>query len=111
MDRPREIPDNGGCMAERRTINLLDIYVSSFLLLHGIEPGLETRNGKVVFVFEAEDQVYKLMNQFNGNVDVPVADFVTTVKTLRGKMLTAKEGMGNGKGVDHENRKCFQTTR
>ena len=89
-------------MAETRTINLLDIYLSSFLALHGIEPKLEARAGKVVFVFEAEDQVYKLMNLFNGNVDVPVADFVTAVKTLRGKMLTAKEGIGeNGKGASH----------
>jgi hypothetical protein len=87
-------------MAETRTINLLDIYLSSFLALNGIEPKLETRNGKVVFTFEADDRVYKLMNLFNSNVDVPVADFVTTVKTLRGKMLTAKEGIGeNGKGA------------
>jgi len=91
---------NGGYMAATRTINLLDIYVSSFLLLHGIEPKLETKNGKVVFVFEGNDRVYQLMNLFNGNVEVPVADFVTTVKTLRGKMLTAKEGIeGNGKGA------------
>jgi hypothetical protein len=89
-------------MAETRTINLLDIYVSSFLSLHGIEPKLETRNGKVVFTFEADDNIYRLMNLFNGNVDVPVADFVTTVKTLRGKMLTAKESIqGNGKGMNN----------
>ena len=95
-------------MEETRTINLLDIYVSSFLSLHGVEPKLETKNGKVVFVFEADDQVYKLMNLFNGNVDVPVADFVTTVKTLRGKMLTAKEGIkGDGKGERHGYRKVF----
>jgi hypothetical protein len=89
-------------MTEIRTINLLDIYLSSFLSLHGIEPKLETRNNKVVFVFEADDRVYKLMNSFNGNVDVPVADFVTTVKTLRGKMLTAKESIAeNGNGVEN----------
>jgi DUF4097 and DUF4098 domain-containing protein YvlB len=91
-------------MAETRTINLLDIYLSSFLSLHGIEPKLETKNGKVVFTFEADDQVYKLMNLFNGNVNVPVADFVTTVKTLRGKMLTAKENEnGYGKRYHREN--------
>jgi len=79
----------------------------SFLSLHGIEPKLETRNGKVVFTFEADDRVYKLMNLFNGNVDVPVADFVTTVKTLRGKMLTAKEGIGeNGNGARYGYRKA-----
>jgi hypothetical protein len=96
-------------MAMIRIITLLDIYLSAFLLLHGIEPKLETRNGKVVFIFEADDQAYKFMNLFNGNVDVPVADFVTTVKTLRGKMLTAKEsiqengnGGKNGYGADSQ---------
>lgn len=43
-------------MAETRRINLLDIYVSSFLSLHGIEPKLEIINGKVVFTFEATDR-------------------------------------------------------
>ena len=89
-------------MAETRTIDLLDIYISSFLSLHGIEPKLEIRNGKVVFTFEATDDVYRLMNQFNGNVNVAAADYVTTIKTLRGKMLTIKENIdGNGKGARH----------
>jgi DUF4097 and DUF4098 domain-containing protein YvlB len=95
-------------MAETRRIDLLDIYLSSFLSLHGVEPKLETKNGKVVFTFEADDKVYRLMNLFNGNVEVPVADFVTTVKTLRGKMLTAKEGIagkGNGNGERNGHRK------
>lgn len=93
-------------MAETRTIDLLDIYLSSFLALYRIEPKLKTKSGKVVFTFDANDHVYKLMNLFNGNVDVPVADFVTTVKTLRGKMLTAKESIGdNGKGERNGNKK------
>jgi hypothetical protein len=78
----------------------LDIYLSSFLALHGIEPALEVRNGKVVFVFDATDNLYRLMNRYNSNDSVPVADFVTSVKTLRGKMLTVREGIyGNGKGL------------
>jgi hypothetical protein len=96
-------------MAETRTVNLLDIYLSSFLALHGIEPKLEIRNGKVVFTFEAEDRVYKLMNSFNNNADVPVADLVTAIKTLRGKMLTFKEGNvgANGNGVRYGNHSHF----
>ncbi len=90
-------------MAKTQVINLLDIYLSSFLSLHGVEPTLELKNGKVIFTFESTDQVYRLMNLFNSNKPVPVADFVTVVKTLRGKMLTAKEsiqgnGVKNGKG-------------
>ena len=86
-------------MAETKIINLLDIYLSSFLSLNGIEPKLEAKGGKVVFTFPATDQVYRLMNLFNQNTEVRVADFVTQVKTLRGKMLTEKDsakGKANG---------------
>ena len=96
-------------MAEMRKIDLLDIYISSYLALHGIEPRLETKNGKILFTFEANDQVYRLMNLFNGNANVPVADYVTAVKTLRGKMLSAKEGSidENGNGASYGYRKAF----
>lgn len=95
-------------MVSTKQFSTLDIYLASFLLLHGMTPALETSNGKVIFAFEATDNLYMLMNLFNSNVDVPVADFVTIVKTLRGKMLTAKEGIeGNGKGARHGNRKAF----
>ena len=86
--------------SEQKIFATLDIYLSGFLTLHGISPTLEVKNGRVVFTFEANDQLYCLMDLFNGNVNVPVADFVTVIKTLRGKMLTAKEGIdGNGKGA------------
>ncbi len=88
-------------MAETKIINLLDIYLSSFLSLHGIEPRLEAKGGKVVFTFPATDRVYGLMNLFNQNSEVGVADFATSVKTLRGKMLTAKD---NGKGKENGGR-------
>jgi hypothetical protein len=49
-----------------------------------------------------------MMTHFNENVPVPVADFATAVKVLRGKMLTMKEGIeGNGKGARNGYRKDF----
>ena len=93
-------------MSETRTIDLLDIYLSSFLSLHGIEPELELKGGKVVFTFPATDRVYRLMNLFNQNTEVRVADFVTSVKTLRGQMLSAKDSTkGNVNGEYHDQRK------
>lgn len=74
----------------QRTLQILDIYVSAYLSLCGISPKLETNNGRVVFVFPATDDLYKLMVNYNSNVNVPVTDFVTTVKALRGQMLTLR---------------------
>jgi hypothetical protein len=75
---------------EQRLFTTLDIYLASFLALNKIPPMLELNNGRVVFAFPATDQLYRLTMNFNSNVTVPVADFVTMVKTLRGQMLTMK---------------------
>lgn len=89
-------------MAATKSFSTLDIYLSAFLSLHNLEPTLEIRNGKIIFTFEATDTLYRLMNDFNSNEPVEVADFTTAIKTLRGKMLTAKEGMnGHGKGNEY----------
>ena len=86
-------------MATTKTFSTLDIYLASFLALNEQDVTLELRNGKVVFTFEATDSLYRLMNEFNSNVKVDVADYTTAIKTLRGKMLTRKESMnGHGKG-------------
>lgn len=95
-------------MATTKTFSTLDIYLSAYLSLHDLEPTLELRNGKVIFVFESTDGLYRLMNDFNANEPVPVADFTTAVKTLRGKMLSAKERIqGNGKGWNSGNHQRF----
>ena len=92
-------------MGRAKSFSTLDIYLSAFLSLHQVDPILEIRNGKVVFTFEATDAVYRLMNDFNDNKPIEVADYATAIKTLRGKMLTAK-GTGNVKGnVQNEQEK------
>ncbi len=80
---------------EQKSIQILDIYLSAYFSLCGISPKLEINNGRVVFVFSVSDDLYKLMVNYNSNVNVPVTDFVTTVKTLRGQLLTMR-GRSNG---------------
>ena len=77
-------------MTETKTLQILDIYMASFLSLHGIEPSLENNNGRVVFTFQVSDDLYKLMVRFNSNENIPVTSFVTTVKMLRGRMLSMR---------------------
>ncbi len=76
--------------AEERSFSTLDLYLSSFLTLNKLPPTLELKNSKVVFTFPANEALYRLMMDFNSNVNVPVADFVTAIKTLRGQMLTMR---------------------
>jgi hypothetical protein len=78
-------------MAKRKVFGTLDIYIVSFLALHGVEATLKVQNGKVVFEFDPTDNLYQILNRYNSNENVPVADFVTSVKTCRGKMLSLKK--------------------
>ena len=89
-------------MTKNKRFTTLDLYLSAFLSLHDLTPVLETRDGRVVFVFEATDSLYQLMSEYNSNEPIEVADYTTAIKTLRGKMLSAKEGIEeNGKGMRH----------
>ena len=74
------------------TFTTLDLYLTAFLALSGVQPLLQVHNGRVVFAFPATPDLYNLMASFNGNANVPVAEFVTAVKTLRGRMLTLRGG-------------------
>jgi hypothetical protein len=74
----------------KQTFNSLDLYLSAFLSLSGIQPELKLQEGKIIFSFPTSDDLFKVINNYNSNVNIPVADFVTTVKTLRGRMLSMR---------------------
>lgn len=69
----------------------LDLYLASFIKMHGIHPELTINNGKVYFSFPSIEHITRLNDDFIMNKPVPVADYVTMVKTLRSQMLTLKD--------------------
>jgi len=73
-----------------KTFETLDIYLSSYLSLKGIQPSLELKSGRVVFVFAATDQLHLLMREYNSNPSVPLLQFITEAKALRGQMLSLR---------------------
>lgn len=88
----------------QKVFSTLDIYLAAYIKLQGMEPDLEVKNGKTVFCFEVRDKLYRLMGQFNSNIFVEVADYTTAIKTLRGKMLSAKASVTEyEKGYAHGN--------
>jgi hypothetical protein len=86
-----------------KIFSTLDLYLAAYIKLKGMEPDLEVKNGKTVFNFEVTDKLYKLMGEFNSNVVIEVADYTTAIKTLRGKMLSAKSVTEKEKGYAHGN--------
>ena len=77
-------------MTKTKELELIDLYIAAFLMFHGVQPRLILKNRKVVFIFDASDEVYRLMTIYNANEDVPCLDMITAIKTLRGQMLTLK---------------------
>lgn len=78
-------------MSKIKVFETMDIWLSAYLSLNGLFPQLQRNGTKVVFQFPISDELYKLLMRFNSNEDVPVTDYVTTVKTLRGQMLTMRD--------------------
>lgn len=74
----------------QKTFSTLDVSTAAFLELNGIPAKLENQNGLIIFLFPISDRLYELAHSYNSNVPVPVADFVTALKSLRGRMLTAR---------------------
>tara|TARA_B100002003_G_scaffold245057_1_gene272217 strand:+ start:1809 stop:2057 length:249 start_codon:yes stop_codon:yes gene_type:complete len=76
---------------KKNNFTTMDVYISAFISLFGIQPALKLNNGKVIFSFNANDDLCKIMMNYNSNVSVPVADFTSAIKSLRGKMLSMKD--------------------
>ena len=76
----------------QKKFTTLDINSAAYLELNGIPAELENQNGRVIFAFPISDKLYELARAFNSNSPVPVADFVTALKSLRGRMLSARGG-------------------
>lgn len=76
---------------EERKFSTLDIYLSAFLELYGITADLENHNGRVVFVFLQSDELYRFSNAYNSNEPVPVADYVSALRTLKARMFAKRE--------------------
>jgi len=72
------------------TIPILDIHLSSYLVLNGIHPKLTKQGTRVIFEFSVTPEIYKIMEQYNRNPTVPVLDFVSALRRTRSQMLAMR---------------------
>jgi hypothetical protein len=81
-----------------RKIPILDLNLSAFQHLHGNTPELVSQGGRVVFMFDSDDNFYKLSELYNNNISVAVLDMVNAQRELKSKMLSMK-GQHTGNGI------------
>lgn len=76
-----------------KKIALLDIYHASYLALHGFTPELTLQGTRVVFEFQAANEVYKLTREYNTNPSVPILDYINNLRRLKAMMFSMKGGI------------------
>lgn len=82
------------------TFTITDITGSvTFLEYNGIRCQLiRQANGRVVAQIEASNEVYRLLAEFQSNPSLPIGDFLSVQRRLRGAMLDLRDGH-NGYGA------------
>jgi len=74
------------------TIPSMDIYMSGFLQLFGIEPTLVKQSGRVVFAFPNTERVASLIQEYNSNpTGIPLLDYIQQLRRLRSQMLAMRD--------------------
>lgn len=73
------------------TIPILDIHLSSYLVLNGIHPKYTKQGTRIVFEFAGTPEIYKFMEKYNRNPTVPVLDYVSALRRTRAQMLSLRD--------------------
>jgi len=83
---------------ESKNIPIMDIHQATFLDFNGIQPNLTKQGTRVVFEFPNTRKVLELIQKYNSNPLVPIADFVHRLRKLRAQMLQLVEQHTRGQG-------------
>ena len=79
-------------MKDEKNIITTDLYLAAFMSLNGFNPEYEISGNRVAFAFPANEGVTDIMREFHGNTRTPVWDYVQKIRTIKGEMLSRKNG-------------------
>ncbi len=73
------------------TFKTSDLYQASFIEYRTKRPpGLEMRDGRVIFTFKNDEKTFEALNEFNSDFPVGVFTFANAVKRTRTAMIRRK---------------------
>lgn len=73
-------------------VPILDIYIASYLALHGIMPTLTKQGTRVIFEFPGDDRTLMVMESYNKNPCINLLEYVTQLRRMRAMMLAKRDG-------------------
>jgi|Deesub1362A_J573_1020465.scaffolds.fasta_scaffold00319_15 hypothetical protein len=69
-----------------------DLYLSSAIsILLKIQPTFKVENGRTLFVFPVNDDLYKAMNAYNNGIPINAIEYAQQIKRLRAEMLLRRK--------------------
>ncbi len=68
----------------------LDAYQSGFLLLSGYTPKLIEQGNKVVFCFDATEELYQTISDYNSGATVEAVRFALAIKNLKSQIFSLR---------------------
>lgn len=72
-----------------------DLYLAAAIsIFAAITPELKIINHKVIFVFPASDEVYKVINEYDTGAMVKAVHFASVVKNLESQALSIRNNVG-----------------
>ncbi len=75
---------------EQKFYTTLDSYQSGFLLLNGYTPKLIEQGNKVVFCFDATEELYQTISDYNAGATVEAVRFTLAIKNLKSQIFSLR---------------------
>jgi hypothetical protein len=80
-------------------LDLQDIHKAAFLTFNSIDvQTVQNADGRVVFRVVLDEEVKRVLIDYEGNPEIRLLDFVSALKRLRGRMLDARNEKGHWDG-------------
>jgi hypothetical protein len=74
-----------------------DLYLASaFRILLNRQPDFRVEDGRTLFIYPVNEDLYKAMNDYNNGVAINAFEYAQTIKRLRGEMLMRRAEGRNG---------------
>lgn len=69
-----------------------DVYLASAIsLILNTQPTFKVENGRTIFVYPGDDDVYRAATLFNSGIAVDAYQFVEKIKRMRAEMLLRRQ--------------------
>jgi hypothetical protein len=77
-------------MDPEKLVPISDPHFAAFAALNKLSPKIQNRNGRVNFLFPAQEELFGLVQRFYDNESVPINDFVSELKRIKSLMWAVK---------------------